>query len=174
MAAGIHIISGGNMENLSPLERLTAEKFFEGKLSKESISNGQIKLSQDNTSVHPTSSRMQTFQSDYNYNENAINTPLTSRKDSKEDLRKYIKLIADMQESKEEYVNHQERIPSPPVCREVPRKHYMKKELSTVNEDSILWQVNSESSAHDCTEYIPVPQKLNAKSDQQRSKPPWK
>lgn len=79
-----------------------------------------------------------------------------------------------MQEQKEEFANIQEHASSPPICREVPRKHYTKKELSIMNEDSILWQVTSEGSAHDCSEYIPVPQKLNTKAEQQRNKPPWK
>ncbi|KAK2583271.1 hypothetical protein KPH14_009281 [Odynerus spinipes] len=134
----LHIISGGNIENLSPLERITAEKFFEAKIPKESMSNGQIKISQEPSTL-PTSSRMQIFQNDHNYNENLGSTLLASRKDSKEDLRKYMKLIADMQEPKEGYTNLEERNPSPPVCREVPRKHYTKKELSIMNEDSILW-----------------------------------
>ncbi|KAL2751093.1 centrosomal protein of 112 kDa isoform X1 [Vespula maculifrons] len=169
----LHIISGGNIENLSPLERLTAEKFFESKIPKESVSNCQIKISQE-PSMIPTSSRMQTIQNDHNRNENLVDIPLSSKKDSKEDLRKYIKLIAEMQEPKEEYTNFFEHISSPQICREVPRKHYTKKELSMTNEDSILLQATSEGSAHDCSEYIPVPQKFNSKTDQQRNKPPWK
>lgn len=36
-------------------------------------------------------------------------------------------------------------ISSPPLeCREVPRKHYLKKELSIMSEDSIMWQPTSE------------------------------
>lgn len=49
-----------------------------------------------------------------------------------------------MQESKEEYSNFFENISSPQICREVPRKHYTKKELSMTNEDSILLQATSE------------------------------
>ncbi|XP_046832156.1 protein Daple-like [Vespa crabro] len=171
----LHIISGGNIENLSPLERLTAEKFFESKIPKESVSNCQIKISQEPSSTTPTSSsRIQNIQNDRNRNENLIDIPLSNKKDSKEDLRKYIKLIAEMQEPKEEYTNFFENISSPQICREVPRKHYTKKELSITNEDSILLQATSEGSAHDCSEYIPVPQKFNSKIEQQRNKPPWK
>ncbi|XP_035723191.1 myosin-11-like isoform X2 [Vespa mandarinia] len=171
----LHIISGGNIENLSPLERLTAEKFFESKIPKESVSNCQIKISQEPPSTTPTSSsRIQNIQNDRNRNENLIDIPLSNKKDSKEDLRKYIKLIAEMQEPKEEYTNFFESISSPQICREVPRKHYTKKELSITNEDSILLQATSEGSAHDCSEYIPVPQKFNSKIEQQRNKPPWK
>lgn len=84
---------GGNIENLSPLERLTAEKFFESKIPKESVSNCQIKLSQEPSTIPTSSSRMQTIQNDHNRNENLIDIPLSSKKDSKEDLRKYIKLV---------------------------------------------------------------------------------
>ncbi|XP_014602433.1 PREDICTED: uncharacterized protein PFB0765w isoform X1 [Polistes canadensis] len=175
----LHIISGGNIENLSPLERITAEKFFESKMPSETMSNCQIKLSQEPSMIPATtsssSSRMQTFQNEHNRNENLIDTPLSNKMDSKEDLRKYIKLIAEMQEPKQEYSFFEHTMScSPTVYREVPRKHYTKKELSITNEDSTLLQATSESSAHDCSEYISVPQKFSSKTDQQRNKPPWK
>lgn len=36
-------------------------------------------------------------------------------------------------------------ISSPPLgCREVPRKYYLKRELDTMDEDSITWQPSPE------------------------------
>lgn len=50
-----------------------------------------------------------------------------------------------MQQSRDDFLKIREHMPSPPlVCREVPRKHYMKKELSIKDEDSITWQPPSE------------------------------
>ncbi|KAI4499050.1 hypothetical protein M0802_005916 [Mischocyttarus mexicanus] len=173
----LHIISGGNIENPSPLDRLTAEKLFENRITNETVSNCQMKLSQEPLMIPTTSSsRIQTFQNEHNRNENLIDAPVSNKMNSREDLRKYIKLIAKLQEPKQEYNFFEHTVScSPPVYREVPRKHYTKKELSITNEDSILLQATSESSAHDCSEYIPVPQKFSSKTDQQqRSKPPWK
>lgn len=51
-----------------------------------------------------------------------------------------------MQLAKEDRdANPRSSISSPPLeCREVPRKHYLKKELSIMSEDSIMWQPTSE------------------------------
>jgi len=55
--------------------------------------------------------------------------------------------IAEMQLAAKEDKDPKPRssISSPPLtCREVPRKHYLKKELSIMNEDNIMWQPGSE------------------------------
>lgn len=51
-----------------------------------------------------------------------------------------------MQLAKEDKdIKSRSSISSPPLeCREVPRKHYLKKELSIMSEDSIMWQPTSE------------------------------
>lgn len=49
--------------------------------------------------------------------------------------------IAEMQMAREETPKLRHSISSPPLgCREVPRKHYLKKELSIMSEDNIAWQ----------------------------------
>ena len=149
-------------------------------------------------------------------------TPLTSRKESKDDLRKYVKMvifdftrplyfsylpnprllylnipqIAELQQSRDEFLKIRDSIPSPPLsCREVPRKHYTKKEVSLKDEDSSIWQPASEVSYYtveienrdrlercscifqttqDTSEFIPISQKVSTKCEQQRTKPPWK
>ncbi|KAM0734733.1 Centrobin [Formica fusca] len=180
----LHIISGGNTDNLSPIQKIYASKHFDSKGPKksESMPNCYTKLSQEPIRYAAQSLETQNpIQSLEDQNESVItmnsneNTPLTSRKESKNDLRKYVKMIAEMQLAKEDRdANPRSSISSPPLeCREVPRKHYLKKELSIMSEDSIMWQPTSETS-HDLSEHISLPQKMVTKLDQQRSKPPWK
>lgn len=53
-----------------------------------------------------------------------------------------------MQQAKEEFSRIKGNImTSPLICREVPRKHYLKKESSIGDEDSIVWQPVSEVSS---------------------------
>ncbi|XP_050463068.1 serine/threonine-protein kinase dst2-like isoform X4 [Cataglyphis hispanica] len=179
----LHIISGGNTDNLSPIQKIYANKHFDSKGPKksESMPNCHTKLSQEPiryaTQSLETQNPVQLLE---DQNESVIinsndNTPLTSRKESKNDLRKYVKMIAEMQLAKEDRdAKSRSSISSPPLeCREVPRKHYLKKELSIMSEDSIMWQPTSETS-HDLSEHVSLPQKMITKLDQQRSKPPWK
>lgn len=50
-----------------------------------------------------------------------------------------------MQQAKEEFSKITGGISSSPLlCREVPRKHYLKKEPSIRDEDNIVWQPVSE------------------------------
>ncbi|KOC69495.1 Centrobin [Habropoda laboriosa] len=175
----LQIISGGNMENLTPLQKVHAEKLFESKGPKksESMPNCCMKFSQEPMKLTLHSSNTKNF---HDQNESLSSmipideTPLTSRKESKDDLRKYVKMIAEMQQAREEFSKIRENIPSPPVCREVPRKHYLKRELSVRDEDSIVWQSPSDTN-QDTSEFIPVPQKISSiKGDLQKMKPPWK
>ncbi|XP_029171169.1 myosin heavy chain, non-muscle-like isoform X3 [Nylanderia fulva] len=179
----LHIISGGNTDNLSPIQKIYADKHFNSKGPKksESMPNCYTKLSQEPikyTTQLETQNPMQLFE---DQNESVItmnsneNTSLISRKESKNDLRKYVKMIAEMQLAKEDKdLKPRSSISSPPLeCREVPRKHYLKKELSIMSEDSIMWQPTSETS-HDVSEHISLPEKMITKLDQQKSKPPWK
>ncbi|KMQ96257.1 sporulation-specific protein 15-like isoform x1 protein [Lasius niger] len=179
----LHIISGSNTDNLSPIQKIYTDKHFDSKGPKksESMPNCYTKLSQEPiiyaTQPLETQNPIQLLE---DQNESVItmnsneNTPLTSRKESKNDLRKYLKMIAEMQLAKEDRdLRPRSSISSPPLeCREVPRKHYLKKELSIMSEDSIMWQPTSETSH--ISEHISLPQKMITKLDQQRSKPPWK
>ncbi|XP_011263281.2 putative leucine-rich repeat-containing protein DDB_G0290503 isoform X1 [Camponotus floridanus] len=180
----LHIISGGNTDNLSPIQKIHANKHFDSKEPKksESMPNCYTRLSQEPIRYATESLETQNpIQLLEDQNESVItmnsndNTPLTSRKESNNDLRKYVKMIAEMQLAKEDRdLKSRSSISSPPLeCREVPRKHYLKKELSIMSEDSIMWQPTSETS-HDISEHIPLPQKMITKLDQQKSKPPWK
>ncbi|CAK9813289.1 CNTROB [Anthophora plagiata] len=174
----LQIISGGNMENLTPLQKVHAEKLFESKGPKksESMPNCCLKFSQEPMKLTLHSSNTKDF---HDQNESMSNmipideTPVTSRKESKDNLRKYVKMIAEMQQAREEFSKARENIPSPPLCREVPRKHYLKREPSIKDEDSIVWQTSPETN-QDTSEFIPVPQKVFLKGDQQKMKPPWK
>ncbi|XP_031844205.2 centriole duplication and spindle assembly protein centrobin [Nomia melanderi] len=172
----LQIISGGNMEDLTPLQKIHAEKLFRGPKKSESMPNCYMKLLQE-----PTKLKLQTVDTKIFHDQNESlstmtpieDTPLSS-KDSKDDLRKYVKMIVDMQKSREELLRVRENIQSPPlVCREVPRKHYTKKELSIKDDESIMWQATPEAS-QDTTECISIPQKVCMKGDQQKNKPPWK
>ncbi|RLU26509.1 hypothetical protein DMN91_000305 [Ooceraea biroi] len=178
----LHIISSDNTDNLSPVY---TDKYCEpkGPRKSESMPNCHTKLSQEpmrratlSLDEHPVSMHSLDDQNDsaitMKSNENA---PLIGRTETKDDLRKYVKMIAEMQLAREDNAKTRSSISSPPLgCREVPRKHYLKKELSIMSEDSVTWQA-SETSAHDVSEYIPVSQKVFVKTDQSRSsKPPWK
>ncbi|XP_033334310.2 centriole duplication and spindle assembly protein centrobin [Megalopta genalis] len=172
----LKIISGGNMEDLSPLQKIHAEKLFKGPRKSESMPNCFMKVSQEPIRLRFQTADVQNFH-DQNESLSTItpieDTPLSS-KESKDDLRKYVKMIVDMQKSREELLKIRETIPSPPlVCREVPRKHYIKKELSIKDEDSVIWQPTPDAS-QDTTEFIPISQKVCIKGDQQKNKPPWK
>ncbi|XP_072748714.1 uncharacterized protein Cnb isoform X3 [Anoplolepis gracilipes] len=179
----LHIISGGNTDNLSPIQKIYTNKHFDFKVPKksESVPNCYAKLTQEpikyTTQSLETQNPIQLLE-DQNESVNTMNsnenTPLTSRKESKNDLRQYVKMIAEMQLAKEDKdPKSRSSISSPPLeCRELPRKHYLKKELSIMSEDSIMWQPTSEAS-HDISEHIPLPQKMGTKLDQ-KSKPPWK
>lgn len=98
-------ITGGNTDNLVPIQKIHADKSFDlskGPRKSESMSNYYAKLSQEPIR-HATQSleaqnpmRVQAFE-DQNESVMTINsienTPLTSRNNSKDDLRKYVKMV---------------------------------------------------------------------------------
>ncbi|XP_012064249.1 PREDICTED: myosin-6 [Atta cephalotes] len=180
----LHIISGSNMDNISPIQKIHGDKCFDSKNPKksESMQNCYTKLSQElmkHTAQSLEAHNLINAQSVEDHNESMItmnsieNAPLTNRNESKDDLRKYVKMIAEMQLAREDKdPKLRSSISSPPLgCREVPRKHYLKKELS-MSEDSVTWQQSPET-VHDISEHIPLPQKMLTKIDQ-KNKPPWK
>ena len=173
----LQIISGGNMENLTPIQKIHAEKLFDlrGPKKSESMPNCYAKVSQEPVKLQ-TPDRNHFH--DHNESTSTVTpieeTPLTSRKESKDDLRKYVKMIAELQQSRDEFLKIRDSIPSPPQsCREVPRKHYTKKEVNLKDEESSIWQPASETT-QDTSEFIPISQKVSTKCEQQRTKPPWK
>ncbi|XP_043511819.1 CAP-Gly domain-containing linker protein 1-like isoform X1 [Frieseomelitta varia] len=170
----LQIISGGNMENLTPLQKIHAEKLFESKgpRKSESMPNCYTKISQESVKLMSHVPDEKNFLDQREYATTSFDeTPLTSKRDSKDDLRKYVKMIAEMQQAKEEFPKITRSISSPPLtCREVPRKHYLRKEP---NEDNIMWQPISETTEN-TIEFIPVSQKISTKGEQQKVKPPWK
>ncbi|XP_011864517.1 PREDICTED: myosin-7 isoform X2 [Vollenhovia emeryi] len=182
----LHIISGSNMDNISLVQKMHADKYFgsKGPKKSESMPNCYAKLSQDSIKhVAQTSEthNMNSAQPREDQNESVItinsteNMPLINRDESKDDLRKYVKMITEMQLAREERDPHpRSSISSPPLgCREVPRKHYLKKDLSIMSEeDSVTWQPSSET-IHDVSEHISLPQRMLTRIDQ-KSKPPWK
>ncbi|XP_032666568.1 serine/threonine-protein kinase dst2 isoform X3 [Odontomachus brunneus] len=101
----LHIISGGNTDNLAPIQKIHADKSFDlikGPVKSESMPNCYTKLSQEPIRYVMQSLEAQTpiaVQPLDDQNESAItmnsieNTPLTSRNSSKDDLRKYVKMV---------------------------------------------------------------------------------
>lgn len=178
----LHIISGSNMD-ISPIQKIHADKYFESKGPKksESMPNCYTKLSQE-LMKHVTqpleahsliNAQPREDQNESVTTMNSVeNLPLTSKNESKDDLRKYVKMIAEMQLAREDKdPKPRSSISSPPLgCREVPRKHYLKKELS---EDSVMWPPSDEI-IHDVSDHISLPQKMLTKIDQSKNKPPWK
>ncbi|XP_043279919.1 major antigen isoform X2 [Venturia canescens] len=173
-------------ENLSPLQRLNVERISEGKSLKRCHS---ACCNKEHRSVRSelrsaSSQNLQTVNLRQEQDESLITlasndeTPL-SRKESKDDLRKYIKMILDMQQpNKDEFVRakYQEdtNASPPPVVREVPRKHYTKKDSNGLSEESVTWQRVDESSIHDTSEHMQVPHFQGPKIEQPKNKPPWK
>ncbi|XP_033347106.1 thyroid receptor-interacting protein 11-like isoform X2 [Bombus vosnesenskii] len=144
----LRIISGENMENLTPLQKIHAEKLFEsgGPRKSESMPNCYTKISQEPIKLMSYVTDAQNFRDQSECTMTSLDeTPVASRKKSKDDLRKYVRLIAEMQQAKEEFSKITGDISSSPLlCREVPRKHYLKKEPSIRDEDNIAWQPISE------------------------------
>ncbi|KAL0134083.1 hypothetical protein PUN28_001155 [Cardiocondyla obscurior] len=182
----LHVISSSNMDNISPVQKIYLDKYFDSKGPKksESMPNCYTKLSQESIKHMAQSLGAHNLitQSPEDQNESVMttnsveNAPAMSKSESKDDFRKYVELITDMQLMKEDRDSKPKRnISSPPLeCREVPRKHphYLKKELSLTSEDNVSWQLNSE--IHDVSEHMSLPQKMLTKLDQQKNKPPWK
>lgn len=89
------------MENLSPLQRLNAERFFESKKSKRCYSACCNKDVHSTKPEIPTMSmlHLQSSNSRQEQDESLVTltsndeTPLTTRKESKDDLRKYIQMV---------------------------------------------------------------------------------
>lgn len=85
------------MENLTPLQKIHAEKLFELRSSKksESMPNCYTKISQEPIKLTSHVSDLRKF-CDQNecMNTSIDETPLSSRKESKDDLRKYVKMVS--------------------------------------------------------------------------------
>lgn len=98
-------IAGGNTDNLAPIQKIHADKSFDltkDPVKSESMPNCYTKLSQEPIKYVIQSLEAQTptaVQPLDDQNESAItmnsieNTPLTSRNSSKDDLRKYVKMV---------------------------------------------------------------------------------
>lgn len=94
-------LTGGNTDNLSPIQKIYASKHsdLKGPKKSESMPNCYTKLSQEPIRYATQSLETQNpLQSLEDQNESVIinsndNTPLTSRKESKNDLRKYVKMV---------------------------------------------------------------------------------
>ncbi|XP_060813761.1 uncharacterized protein LOC132905978 isoform X1 [Bombus pascuorum] len=173
----LQIISGENMENLTPLQKIHAEKLFEsrGPRKSESMPNCYTKISQEPIKLMSYVTDAQNFRDQSECTMTSLDeTPVANRKKSKDDLRKYVSLIAEMQQAKEEFSKITgDTSTSPLLCREVPRKHYLKKEPSIRDENNIMWQPVSEITQGN-SEFIPISQKISTKGEQQKVKPPWK
>ncbi|XP_024872266.1 uncharacterized protein LOC112454868 isoform X1 [Temnothorax curvispinosus] len=181
----LHIISGSNMDNTSLIQKIHTDKYFDSKYPKksESMPNCYTKLSQEpiKRTMPLETHNLISAPPLEDQNESVItmnsieNTPLVSGNESKDDLRKYVKMITEMQLAKEDRdPKPRSSISSPPLeCREVPRKHYLKKELSMMSEDSVTWQPSPEN-IYDVSGHMSLPQKMLSKIDQQKNKPPWK
>lgn len=84
------------MEDLTPLQKIHAEKLFKGPRKSESMPNCFAKVFQepirltlqtpDTKNFHDQGESMSTITP-------TDDTPLTSRKESKDDLRKYVKMV---------------------------------------------------------------------------------
>lgn len=85
------------MENLTPLQKIHAEKLFESKgpRKSESMPNCYTKVSQESVKFMSHVPDEKNF---FDQRECAMTsfdeTPLTSKKDSKDDLRKYVKMVS--------------------------------------------------------------------------------
>ncbi|XP_043482803.1 LOW QUALITY PROTEIN: interaptin [Leptopilina heterotoma] len=172
----LRIISGGNGESVASLQRISAENYFE---IKQPMNAEPMKLESHHINTNQFHAKhFQGLHAQEEHNDSLIT--LTSneepancnKKDSKNDLRKYIKMILDMQQSRDDFTKA--KFTENDMGKDFPRKHYSKKELSILSEDSITWQPLSEPSIHDESEYFPVPQKIHQKLDPSKTKPPWK
>lgn len=172
----LRIISGGNGESVSSLQRISAENYFE---IKQPMNAEPMKLESHHINTNQFHAKhFQGLHAQEEHNDSLItltsNEELANgnKKDSKNDLRKYIKMILDMQQSRDDFTKA--KFTENDMGKDFPRKHYSKKELSILSEDSITWHPTSEPSIHDESEYFPVPQKMHQKIDPTKTKPPWK
>ncbi|XP_051173565.1 interaptin isoform X3 [Leptopilina boulardi] len=170
----LRIISGGNGDSVSSLQRISAENYFE---IKQPMNAEPMKLESHINKNHQFHAKhFQGLHAQEEHNDSLItltsNEETQNKKDSKNDLRKYIKMILDMQQSRDEFTKA--KFIENDVDKNFPRKHYSKKELSILSEDSITWHPTSEPSIHDESEYFPMPQKVIEKVDPVKTKPPWK
>lgn len=98
-------ITGGNTENLSPLQKIHTDKYFDpnGPKKSESLPNCYTKLSQEPVRHVTQSQNPISVQPADDHNESMItmnsveNTPLTSKNESN-DLRKYVKMVSGIEE----------------------------------------------------------------------------
>ncbi|XP_011497929.1 PREDICTED: myosin heavy chain, non-muscle isoform X2 [Ceratosolen solmsi marchali] len=139
------IISGGNGENMSSIKKLNVDKLFT--LSNEK--NLDLMPSHCSPLLHSEpmkldtrkNSGLQNIQNQEHQNENLATlishdeTPVSSRKETTSDLRKYIKMILDMQQAKEDYTKPKFFNGSPPTNKESSEKQSSTKDISTSNED---------------------------------------
>lgn len=85
------------MENLTPLEKIHAEKLFEsrGPKKSESMPNCYTKISQEPTKLMSYVTDAQNFRDQSECTMTSLDeTPVASRKISKDDLRKYVRLVS--------------------------------------------------------------------------------
>ncbi|XP_015114502.1 centrobin [Diachasma alloeum] len=89
-------------------------------------------------------------------------------RDSKDDLKKYIKMILQMQESKSFSGTNgeNESSVSSSECRQVPRKYYTKADAASTSEKTVTWQQAEPSTVYNAVSMTQV--------DNKPSKPPWK
>ncbi|XP_031787798.1 interaptin isoform X2 [Nasonia vitripennis] len=181
------IISGGNGNQMSSFQKINVDKLFEfpSEINLELVPNHCSTLHSEQMKLNPLKSSLssQNVQTQERENESSVTltshneTPLTSRKETKSDLRKYIKMLLDMQQSKEDNSKPKFFDGSPPLShKDNSDKQSLQKDINTSNDGSSTWQPTSEMSIHDTSEYLSVPQiqKFTFKGDQQRQKPPWK
>lgn len=103
----LFLFTGGSMDNLTPIQRIHAEKFLESKYPMKSESSPNIggntmepmRLESHSMSVidaknFPSTRIPEDRIGNSNSNNSTDDTPLTSRRDqSKDDLRRYIKMV---------------------------------------------------------------------------------
>ncbi|XP_044583110.1 myosin heavy chain, non-muscle [Cotesia glomerata] len=102
-------------------------------------------------------------------------------KQSDDDLKKYIKMILQMQNSKKSADNNlidNDKSSSPLVCREVPKKYYLKADSSKNNSNEELYcnRSTEDISTTINTEYFTIEKNKfrTPGRNQERVKPPWK
>ncbi|XP_066591174.1 uncharacterized protein [Prorops nasuta] len=180
-------VPDGGVESSSPFQRLYTDKMIGSSQSSRKRDSLPSSYAKSQSTIKWQSElldrqKIVDSQKRENHNESAFTvtsadeTPLTEQKESKDDLRKYIKMIAEMQEQSENLQKYKNSISSPPpVIREVPRKHYVKKEENLMSEESMLWgHPVSETDMHDIIEYLPISQKHSIRCEKQKMKRPWK
>lgn len=97
-------VIGSNVDNISPIHKIHVDKYvdFKGPKKSESMPNCCTKVSQESVKhmAQPLGDNLISTQSLEDQNESVITTnsmenmPLFSRNESKDDLRKYVKMVS--------------------------------------------------------------------------------